>query len=61
MLSDIAALPWLRDVSAFHWAYGSEPLRHGFTGTSPQLLLYGLALVAYVLGALGFDRRDIGT
>ncbi len=61
VLGDIAELPWLEDVSPFCWAYGSEPLRNGFDGAASLLLLYGVAVVVLALGALAFDRRDIGT
>jgi ABC-2 type transport system permease protein len=61
VIGDIAELPWLKDVSPFHWAYGFEPLRNGVDGGATLLLLYGTAAVAYLVGAALFARRDIGT
>jgi ABC-2 type transport system permease protein len=58
--ADIAEVPWLKDVSPFHWAYGFEPLRNGFDGGASLLLLYGTAAVAYLVGAALLARRDIG-
>ena len=60
VLSDIADLPWLRELSPFHWAYGFEPLRNGFDGAASLLLLYGVAVLVYVVGASAFARRDVG-
>lgn len=60
VIGDIAELPWLKDLSTFHWAYGFEPLRNGFDGGATLLLLYGTAAVAYLVGAVLFARRDIG-
>lgn len=60
VLSDIAELPWLKELSPFHWAYGSEPLRNGLDGSAGLLLLYGAAALVYVIGAVAFGRRDIG-
>ena len=61
VVSDLADVPWLRELSAFHWAYGFEPLRNGFGGGASLLLLYGGAAVAYLVGAALLERRDIGT
>jgi len=60
VIGDIAELPWLKDLSPFHWAYGFEPLRNGFDGGASLLLLYGTAALAYLVGAVLFARRDIG-
>lgn len=60
VLSDIAEVPWLKNVSPFHWAYGFEPLRNGFDGAWTLCLLYLVAGAAYGLGALALNRRDIG-
>jgi len=60
VIGDIAELPWLKELSPFHWAYGFEPLRNGFDGGASLLLLYGTAAVAYLVGAALFARRDIG-
>lgn len=59
-VADIADLPWLKALSPFDWAYGFEPLRAGFDGGGSLLLLFGVAAVVYVAGALAFARRDIG-
>lgn len=61
VVADIADVPWLKEVSPFHWAYGSEPLRNGFDGGASLLLLLAVAALAYLVGAALFDRRDIGT
>lgn len=60
VVADLAELPWLKDLSTFHWAYGFDPLRNGFDGAGTLLLLYGVAALAYLLGAVAMDRRDIG-
>lgn len=60
VLSDIAEVPWLQEVSPFHWAYGSEPLRNGFDGGASLLLLLGGAVLVYAAGASAFARRDVG-
>ncbi len=60
VIGDTAELPWLKELSPFHWAYGFEPLRNGFDGGASLLLLYGTAAVAYLVGAALFVRRDIG-
>ncbi|MFC5379540.1 ABC transporter permease subunit [Aquipuribacter nitratireducens] len=60
VVADIADLPWLERLSAFHWAYGHEPLRAGFDGDGAVLLLYGVAALAYAVGAVVLARRDVG-
>lgn len=59
VVSDVADLPWLRVLSPFHWAYGFEPLRNGFDGGASLLLLFAVAALAYGVGAVVFQRRDI--
>lgn len=53
------SLHWLRRFSPVHWAFGAEPLRHGFDAGGMALLL-GTAAALLLIGTLWFRVRDIG-
>jgi len=53
-----AGLPWLRQLSPYHWAYRFDPIT-----TGPDLgglgLLFGGAALLTLAAALAFSRRDL--
>jgi len=51
-------LGWTRNLSAFHYYLGSEPLKHGFAWADSGILA-AACLVLVALGAWAFRRRDI--
>ena len=54
----VDALGWLRPLSPFRWYLDPDPLVSGATPTNVAVLL-GIALVAYVVAGVAFDRRDL--
>lgn len=58
ILPQVDGLAWTRDVSAFTWLNGSEPLRNGVDLGHVGIML-GLVLVFVAVGVLAFRRRDV--
>lgn len=57
--ANLPATAWMRTLSPFHYALGSEPLRHGLqAGEAAILLVASVVLVA--VAAAAFRRRDVG-
>ncbi len=56
----VDGLAWLARLSPFDWAFGSDPLRSGLSGSGPGLLAAACLLLAAV-AAWGLRRRDAGT
>jgi ABC-2 type transport system permease protein len=55
----VEAIAWSRDVSPFRYFSGGQPLANGLQlADAAVLAVTGLVLTA--LGALGFERRDVG-
>jgi len=52
-------LAWLHNLSAYHWAFGNDPLGSGARVTT-ILAFYALCLMLAALSALSLRQRDIG-
>lgn len=57
-LGPLVGAAWMERVSPYSWYLGGEPLTNGFDPTGAGLLAT-LAVVAAVLGAAVFRRRDL--
>jgi ABC-2 type transport system permease protein len=53
-----ADLEWLHTISPFALAYGNSPLSNGADWSSLGIL-YGIAVIALVIGTIVFTRRDV--
>jgi ABC-2 type transport system permease protein len=51
-------LEWLHTISPFALAYGNSPLSNGADWSSLGIL-YGIAVIALVIGTIVFTRRDV--
>jgi len=57
--NQVSGLEWLARLSPFEWAFGSEPLRFGFSAGGLGLLA-ALCALCVVAAVWGLQRRDVG-
>jgi ABC-2 type transport system permease protein len=54
----IKGLHWIREISPYYWFTGNDPLRNGLQ--VPHLIaLIAVGMIATVLAAVAFNRRDL--
>jgi ABC-2 type transport system permease protein len=55
----VDGLAWLQNLSPFYWFNGTATLRDGID-LPKTLLLAGVSLLFVAIGAVAFNRRDVG-